>query len=77
VVTYDVDGNREGVIDGQTGFLVPPFDRNRLSWALRVLISDPAKRQSMGEAGRDFAIARFDAKVMVEGLEAVYRDAIS
>src|SRR5450432_257439 len=27
VVTYDVDGNREGLIDGATGFLLHPFDK--------------------------------------------------
>lgn len=77
VVTYDIDGNREGLVDGETGFLVPPFDRNQLSRALRVLICDSDKRLSMGEAGRRFALGRFDAKVMIEALEAVYRDVIS
>ena len=28
--------------------------------------------QAMGEAGREFALTRFDAKVMVEALEKVY-----
>jgi hypothetical protein len=30
----------------------------------------------MGEAGREFALGRFDAKVMVEELERVYRELI-
>jgi hypothetical protein len=30
----------------------------------------------MGEAGRAFALSRFDAKVMVDGLERVYADAL-
>jgi glycosyltransferase involved in cell wall biosynthesis len=72
VVTYDVDGNREGVIDGKTGFVIPPFDKERLAGAVRMLVSDAALRDSMGEAGRSFALARFDAKVMVDALEALY-----
>jgi glycosyltransferase involved in cell wall biosynthesis len=75
VVTYDIDGNREALIDGETGFLLPPFDRNKLAQAIRVLMSDPSLRRSMGEAGRRFALARFDAKVMVDALEDVYREA--
>jgi glycosyltransferase involved in cell wall biosynthesis len=72
VITYDVDGNREGVIDGKTGFVIPPFDKEKLAAALRTLVSDAALRDSMGEAGRAFALARFDAKVMVDALEALY-----
>jgi glycosyltransferase involved in cell wall biosynthesis len=77
VVTYDVDGNREALVDGHTGFLVPPFDRHKLAQSLRVLLADPGLRRSMGEAGRAFALGRFDASVMVDALERVYREAES
>jgi glycosyltransferase involved in cell wall biosynthesis len=75
VIAYDVDGNREALVDEETGFLVPPFDRAKLTQALRVLISDAGLRRSMGDAGRRFALVRFDAKVMVDSLERVYREA--
>ncbi len=73
VVTYDVDGNREGLIDGETGFLISPFDRNNLSARLSQLLSDRDLSRAMGARGRAFAVGRFDTKVMVEGLEKVYR----
>ena len=76
VVTYDVDGNREGLIDGKTGFVIPPFDKGKLSAALDRLMGDAALRRSMGEAGRAFALSRFDTRVMVDGLERVYREAV-
>jgi glycosyltransferase involved in cell wall biosynthesis len=76
VVTYDIDGNREALIDGETGFLLPPFDKSKLAHALAALLQDPLLRMSMGEAGRRFALGRFDAKVMVEALEKVYREAL-
>ena len=72
VVTYDVDGNREGVVDAQTGFVIPPFDKAKLRHAIDRLVSDPALRRSMGEAGRRFALLRFDANVMVDALERLY-----
>jgi glycosyltransferase involved in cell wall biosynthesis len=76
VVTYDIDGNREGVLDGQSGFVLPPFDCGKLSESLAVLLADDGLRRRMGEAGRQFALARFDARVMVDALEKVYRAAV-
>lgn len=71
-VTYDIDGNREAVFDGETGFVIPPFDQQKLGDAIARLTRDAAMRQSMGTKGRAFALSRFDAKVMVQGLEQVY-----
>jgi glycosyltransferase involved in cell wall biosynthesis len=76
VVTYDIDGNREGVLDNRSGFVLPPFDRDKLSESLALLLEDEARRRRMGEAGRAFALERFDACVMVEALESVYRSAV-
>ena len=73
VITYDIDGAKEGVIDETSGFVLPPFDKDKLSDAMAVLLDDPGLRRSMGEAGRRFALARFDDRVMVEALEEVYR----
>ncbi len=71
-VTYDVDGNREGVLDGKSGFVLPAFDKAKLSESLAVLLNDSGLRLRMGAAGRAFAMRRFDAKVMIEELEKVY-----
>jgi glycosyltransferase involved in cell wall biosynthesis len=73
VITYDIDGNREGMLDGASGFLLPPFDVGKLKESLAALLGDAALRQRMGQAGQAFALGRFDKKVMVEGLERVYR----
>src|SRR4029079_5543416 len=74
-VAYDIDGNREGLIDGKTGFIVPPFDRKMLGEKIELLLSEQQRRRAMGAAGREFALARFDDKVMVDALDRVYRDA--
>jgi glycosyltransferase involved in cell wall biosynthesis len=72
VITYDIDGNREGLIDGTTGFLLPPFDKSRLAQSLEALLTNPDQRHRMGDAGREFALGRFDAAVMIDALENVY-----
>lgn len=74
VVTYDVDGNREGLIDQKTGFCVEPFNTAELSARLAVLLEDQRLRTSMGQAGREFAKERFGAETMIRALEQVYRD---
>jgi glycosyltransferase involved in cell wall biosynthesis len=74
-VAYDIDGNREGLVDGKTGFIVPPFDVSALLGRVSELVADADRRKQMGAVGRAFALGRFDAKVMVDGLERVYADA--
>lgn len=77
VVTYDIDGNREALIDHQTGYLIPPFDQRKLSDALTKLLEDPLRAKEMGEQGREFVLKRFDTKVMVAGLEKVYQSIVT
>jgi glycosyltransferase involved in cell wall biosynthesis len=74
-IAYDIDGNREGLIDGETGFILPPFDQRMLGEKIAQLVENPERRALMGAAGRAFALGRFDAKVMVDALERVYADA--
>jgi glycosyltransferase involved in cell wall biosynthesis len=77
VITYDVDGNREGLIDGESGFLLPPFDRIKLAESLRVLLSDPVRRVAMGTRGREFARSRFATQVMLDELQKVYETGLA
>jgi glycosyltransferase involved in cell wall biosynthesis len=73
VVAYDVDGNKEGLEPGVSGILLPAFDVGGLRDAMARLVGDAELRRRMGAAGREFAMKRFDAKVMVEALDRVYR----
>jgi glycosyltransferase involved in cell wall biosynthesis len=72
VIAYDIDGNKEAVLDGRSGFALPPFDRGKLSASIAQLAGDEKLRFEMGRCGREFALGRFDAKVMVEALEKLY-----
>ncbi len=72
VIAYDVDGNREGLLDGISGFALPPFDQNKLAESIAQLASDASLRQKMGAAGREFALKRFDVNVMIDQLERLY-----
>ncbi|MGD0767339.1 MAG: glycosyltransferase family 4 protein [Tepidisphaeraceae bacterium] len=71
-IAYDIDGNREGLRDGITGTVLPPLDLRKLSDAIATLAGNESLRKSMGQAGRQFALGRFDAKGMVEALDRLY-----
>jgi len=60
VVATDIRGPREQVVDGETGFVVPPGEVEQLAAALARLTADPGLRAAMGEAGRRRAVARYD-----------------
>ena len=60
VVATNVGGVSELVVDGETGFLVPPADPRALAEAVGRLLRDPHLRHRFGAAGRRRAERRFD-----------------
>lgn len=68
VVATAVNGTPEAVVDGETGFLIPPNDAAALAAAVLRLLRDPTLARQMGAAGRrrverDFSIERSMASV--------------
>ena len=59
VVASKVGGLADSVVDGQTGFLVPPGDAVALADKLRVLLDDYELRVEMGRRGRARAEREF------------------
>jgi len=60
VVTSDISGPREQVVEGVTGFLVPAQQVEPLADALFRLSADAGLRATMGEAGRMRALEHFE-----------------
>ena len=69
VVATAVDGIPEAVVDGVTGFLVPPRDPDALAAALLRVLRDPALARRMGEAGRQRALELFTVEAMIRKYE--------
>lgn len=69
-----VGGIPECVLDGQTGFLVAPGDVAALAEKMRLMGSDRALRQRLGQAGRRLIEERFSVQTMVQQTEALYRE---
>lgn len=61
VITTDVPGCRETVVDGVNGFIVPRWNSERLAEKMIYFIEHPEKIQIMGKASYEIAIEKFDA----------------
>ena len=72
VISTDVPGCRDAVVDGETGILVPPRDVPALASAIAALARDPALRAAMGEAARRRAEALFSIESVVQQHLSIY-----
>ncbi len=71
-VATSVGGNPEVILDGRTGFLVPPKRPDLLADKLAIVVSDSALRRRMGEAGRLRVQELFSVPRMVEQTQTLY-----
>ena len=60
IITTDVPGCRETVVDGENGLLVPPRAVEPLAEAIRRFIDDPKLIERMGQRSREIAEEKFD-----------------
>ena len=59
MVSTDVGGPAETLIDGETGYLVPPRRPDLIAERVLHLLDHPEQRAAMGQAGRARALAHF------------------
>ncbi|MCU1459501.1 MAG: glycosyltransferase, partial [Actinomycetia bacterium] len=66
-------GSHEAVVDGETGFVVDPRDVDAVRAAIAGLLDDPARRDALGAAARERAVAGFAYEHLVTRLLPVAR----
>jgi len=76
VISYGVDGAREVVIDGQTGYLLAPGDTRMLARRIGDLAADAETRARMGRAGRERFTEQFRHQQMTARLREIYRQVL-
>lgn len=76
VVATAVVGNRDVVVEGETGLLVPPQNPFALAQAMIALLGSSEQRFQMGQAGRQRILSQFSIERMVAATEAVYRSVL-
>ena len=74
VVTTDVGGAAEAVVENETGFLVASNDDEALADRLIELLTDRDKAKRMGDNARQVAEAKFSLKARKEKTLKLYRD---
>jgi glycosyltransferase involved in cell wall biosynthesis len=75
VVASELPGLAGIVVDGETGYLVPPGNKPALARQTRLLLENSAQRQQFGNAGRRRASRQFAAADMVRRHIELYQSA--
>ena len=68
VITTDVPGCRETVVNGKNGFLIPKWDVKALVQAMEYFIENPTEISRMGMESYQIALEKFDGEKVNEKL---------
>lgn len=74
VIAHDLEGMREVVSDGETGYLVPPGDVAELANRLAQLLADPSLRNRLGAAGYTRMREKFSVAGRVNDYLSLYSE---
>ena len=74
VVASKIPGVVELVIEGETGFLVPPKNPEAFAEKILTLINNPELRKKFGECGRKRILENFTIDKYVKGVEKVFEE---
>lgn len=72
VVATKVGGVPDIILDGETGYLVPPNDAHALAETMLQALSDDS--QKLGQAGRQLVKEKFSVSRLVHDIETLYND---
>lgn len=76
VIATALGGSLDQVVDGQTGYLIPPADPGALAAKIRACFEDSNLRRLMGDAGRERVRTHFDVQRMLEKLQTIYAEVL-
>jgi glycosyltransferase involved in cell wall biosynthesis len=76
IITTDVIGCRDAVINNETGDLVKVRDVDSLANALLTLINDRKKRERYGQSGRKLAIKNYGIQKVIDRTLNIYQELI-
>lgn len=76
IVATNVDGTADAVVDGVTGFLVPPGNPSELAQKIIYLLRNPELRERFGREGRSRVLRLFTAERMSSAYLDLYNRAL-
>ncbi|NIO21873.1 MAG: glycosyltransferase, partial [Candidatus Aenigmarchaeota archaeon] len=74
VISTNVGGIPEVVLDGVTGILVPPGNSRELAHAIMKLLNDSELRESLGREGRRRVEEHFTLQAHVQRIQEIYAE---
>ncbi|MEM6400059.1 MAG: glycosyltransferase, partial [Cyanobacteria bacterium P01_D01_bin.116] len=74
IVTTDIRGCREAVVNEKNGFIVPSQNSTELAEALRKLLSNPQLRQNYGKASRARVEIEYNEDFVLKRLTRYYKE---
>jgi glycosyltransferase involved in cell wall biosynthesis len=74
VVATAVGGTPEAVVDGETGFLVPPGDPQALAISIQTALENSKLLNKLGEEGKKRAQKEFSVEIMSQTVIQVYEE---
>jgi L-malate glycosyltransferase len=74
VVATDVGGAREAIVHGESGYLVPAADHERMADHIIFLLQQPGTARSMGEYGRQLVSEKFSSLKQLQNIENLYNE---
>ncbi len=77
VVSTLHNGIPDGVLDGETGYLVPEGDSQALADSVLRLFGDPVAAEQIGKAGHQFVAGRYDVHVLASELIGWYGELLA
>jgi glycosyltransferase involved in cell wall biosynthesis len=76
VIATNVGGNPELVVDGETGFSVPPRDVDALAAKLCLILEDTDYARNLGENGRKRVQEKFSLQAMANNYQQLYQNCL-
>ena len=77
VVASRLPGLAEVIVEGETGYLVPPGDKIALARQTRRLLADRELRRCLGQAGRARIAEHFAARAALERTAELYQEPLA
>jgi glycosyltransferase involved in cell wall biosynthesis len=77
VIATAVGGNDELVVDGETGYLVPPGDPAAIASRLAHYLRHPDVAVRHGRAARERVLREFSLETMVAGYRRLYLESVA
>jgi glycosyltransferase involved in cell wall biosynthesis len=77
IIATDVDGTVELLIDGESGYLIPPNEVEPLATAVSYLLTHPDEAQKMGNAARQRAASQFSLDTTMTATVHLYKSLLS